>query len=53
MTGPTSKSGTAQAFGMAVQGQNLRFEESYSNGRFLICKRTLREAPVNGRLWPK
>jgi hypothetical protein len=37
---------------MAVQGQNLRFEKHCSNGRFVIRKRTLREAEANGCLWP-
>ncbi len=38
---------------MTARGQNRPFEERYSNGRFPICKRTLREAPVKDRFWPK
>jgi hypothetical protein len=34
-------------------GQNRRFEERYPNGRFLIRKRPLQVAPMNGRFWPK
>ena len=34
-------------------GQDRRFEERYSNDCFLIRKRPLRAAPMNGRLWPK
>jgi hypothetical protein len=30
-------------------GQNRRFEERCPNGRYLIHKRPLREAPVKGR----
>jgi len=37
---------------MAGQGQNRPNEEHRPNGCFLIGKRTLREVPVNGRLWP-
>ncbi len=34
---------------MTDMGQNRRFEERYPNGRFLIRKRPLRVAPMNGR----
>ena len=34
-------------------GQNLPSEERCPNDCFLIRKRPLREAPVNGRSWPK
>ncbi len=34
-------------------GQNRPFAERRPNGRFLIRKRPLREAPANGRFWPK
>ncbi len=34
---------------MSAGGQNRRFEERRPNGCFLIRKRTLRVAPMNGR----
>jgi hypothetical protein len=34
-------------------GQNRRFEERCPNGRYLIRKRPLRMAPMNGRFWPR
>ncbi len=35
-----------------VNGQNRPFAERRPNGRFLIRKRPLRVAPMNGRFWP-
>jgi len=38
---------------MSETGQNRRFEERRPNGRFLIRKRSFRQAPANDRFWPK
>jgi hypothetical protein len=37
---------------MAASGQNRPFAERRPNGRFLIRKQSLHEAPVNDRFWP-
>ncbi len=37
---------------MTALGQHRRFEERCPNDRFLIRKRPLRVAPMNGRFWP-
>jgi hypothetical protein len=39
--------------GLTELGQLRPFAERRPNGHFLIRKRPLRMAPVNGRFWPK
>ena len=50
---PYARKGWVQGARMSGLGQILRFEERCPNGCFLVHKRPLREAPVNGRSWPK